>query len=947
MNFDTSATVNGVYNVPGNTLLRNTGTVATFNTAAMMGSLTLTQNGPRMTGSGNVMVAGLTDWAGNNTTIDGTGTLFANGGFDINAGGGTNRTLGRLIEVGAASTWTNSFASTVFNSGGGIIRNLGGNTITATNTVDLTLNVAFDNLGTFEQTAAGSLIVNGTLTNSNPSIIDVQAGQVLVNTAFTNSGTIDLTGGIFTAASIFDNVGTIKGTSTLNVSAGTFTNQSGGIVAPGASIGTMFLIGNAVFAAGSTFIAEVENLASDLLNAAGFTVTIQPGAILDIRLSGGPNPVGGEMFNVITGATVATTFDTVLEPPGLTFGQANPSASALELTLLGAINIWTGPLLGEFWNNAINWSLGTPLPAQDVAINTAATVTHSAGVDTVNSLSLNTGALLNLTGGTLIVSSNLDLPGGGIDVNGGTLTVGGPTTLDSGSLLQVNAGAFNPNTLTMNGGELGGPQNVTFPGLITWIDGTMSGMGTTFANGGIDIGAAFAGAMMNRNIEHFGPATWMPSGNNTVDGTGTFTHQGGNLTVASRFFFDPDFVNNATFTVNVPGNLAGFGQVDNTGTVQVTAGTFRIDSGGTNTGNVSISGGAKVLFRSDYVFNNGGLFGGGTLEIDTGPACCGITINGLTSPGAFDPAIIDVISGQLNVSTTQTMTSSINLANGALLRISPTGNLTLNAAFVNTGDVIIDPTGTGQFLLGYTQNSGSTLVNGVLQTPVAVDINGGMFGGNGTVNVIGGAVNNIGGVVSAGTSPGFLSILGDYTQSSGATLLVDLVDPGLVPGADFDFINITGTANLDGDLLVNPLGGFAPPMSTGFDILNFSAVAGNFASISSTSAQSFSGVLGATDFMLFAGTPPAMPMALPPMAMMAPPPPMPELNQDANVIGDTGGGGGSGFDDDTGSGGTDDDDGTGTEGTVVDDDTGKTDDSTGGGGGQGDGDDVLPQLCSA
>ena len=254
-----------------------------------------------------------------------------------------------------------------------------------------------------------------------------------------------------------------------------------------------------------------------------------------------------------------------------------------------------------------------------------------------------------------------------------------------------------------------------------------------------------------------------------------------------------------------------------------------------------------------------------------------------------------------------------NFATGA------TSNTTIN------GTSILDGTMT---------SAGVTQVNGLLQvqTGGVINVIGGVFGGNGVIDVSLGTLTNTSGTVTAGTSPGFLSIIGNFTQGALGTLLVDLAAPGLTPGADFDFISITGTANLGGTLLVNPLGGFIPPTGTGFDILNFSAVNGNFASIASTSTQTFSGVPGATNFVLTAGTPPAIPM-MPIMMEPESAPPLPPPNQEANVIGDIGGSGiGSGFGDGTGTDGDGDgdDDGSGSDGSD-----------------DGDGDTPLPQLCSA
>ena len=995
VNFDTSATVDGTYNVTGNTLLRNTSTVATFNTAAQMGSLTLTQNGPRLTGSGNVTVTGLTNWAGGGTTIDGSGTLFANGGFDINAGGGTSRTLNRLVVIDGNSTWTNSFGSNVF--GTGTIRNLLGNTITATNTANFNFNPTLDNLGTFTQTGSGTFNINGALTNNN--IVNVQAGRTQVNSTFTNNGTINLGGGIFAATgATFDNAGTIQGTSTLNVSGTTFTNQSGGIVAPGTSIGTMLLTGNAIFASGSIFRAEVENGTSDVLAATG-TVTIQPGAILDILLSGGPAPVGGEMFNVITGATVVTTFDTVLEPVGLSFGQANPGGTALELTLLGGANTWTGPLVGEFWGNAGNWTLGVPSMFDDVIINTAATITHNLLVaDTINSLTTIAGSLLDMTGGSLDIVVNSIL-GGELRLAGGD--VGG-------------AGNLTVNTLTHSAGTLGSSGTVMVSNAFNFSGGTLAANLDTLASSSNTLSGAAAKTISGVTWNTFGPTSWTAGDINLVGGA-TINNQSGAvwniLTVGSADDMQGagtfNSLASSTVNANAPGgsNSIHPTTVNHAGTINVLSGDLDFAGPGTSiftfSGPINFSNGTRI---KPYTFA-----GAPTLNFNTGTSISvvsgtaeilvdvnvpvnfnaplvmpnnfalnqssgTVTVNAAVTVGDFNQTG-GTFTGAGNLTATNSFTQSAGSHAGAgmttlgpavvfapggytfnrLFDIDGTlnhgvGTLTTNnlvnidGAFNWTGGTVMGNFATGatsnttingtSILDGTMTSAGVTQVNGLLQvqTGGVINVIGGVFGGNGVIDVSLGTLTNTSGTVTAGTSPGFLSIIGNFTQGALGTLLVDLAAPGLTPGADFDFISITGTANLGGTLLVNPLGGFIPPTGTGFDILNFSAVNGNFASIASTSTQTFSGVPGATNFVLTAGTPPAIPM-MPIMMEPESAPPLPPPNQEANVIGDIGGSGiGSGFGDGTGTDGDGDgdDDGSGSDGSD-----------------DGDGDTPLPQLCSA
>ena len=1029
-----------------------------------------------------------------NSPIDNEGTVLVPTGTTAALNGALTAATGSTIEIQSVFGMGNGTLDVAndFTNNGTIIFNNNGNAVT--------LNVLGGNqlinstTGIIRAGIGGGTVSTLNAEVTNLGIVDVDSGLNITNTERmfdTTSGSVDVAATrrlIVTNGTTLFGAGTgLPGTGTLELAGAhvldlalDFTNPAAGTVLDFSGAATIQGAGDFInqtnqVVQNETFNVNLNNqgtltLPTGNLTTINGTLTTAPGSTIEIQsvfgMGNGTLDVANDFTNNgiiifnnngnatalnVLGFNQLTNSATGTIRAGIGGGTANTLNA--KLTNLGTIDVDSGLSL----TNTVR-TMSMQSGTVDVAVGP---FTVNGGIFDWQGGDLNGPGNINFIGGAgftatgsgnrvltnmTISPASLNLSGGSLDVAmGSTLDVSGATTLSGGSTLTVSAGSFNPNTLTLSDGTLTGAQNVIVPGLITWIDGTMSGTGTTFANGGIDIGAAFVGAVMDRDIEHMGTATWMPVANNTVNGTGQFTHQGGNLTVASRFFFNPDFVNNATLTINVPGDLAGFGQLDNTSTIQASAGTFRVDGGGTNDANISISGGATALFRSDYVFNDGGLFGGGTLEIDTGPECCGLTIDGLTSSTSFDPATIDVTSGQLNVNTTQTMTGSINVSSGALFQVLALGDLTLDATSVTgagsvsntnmltlqdmtigtdvantgllaftgtntisstaaitgsgdvdflagttdfavgsgyniTGDTEImgatvnftststgsltmsggvlnmstltsnfivtggtnltggtiqgigkvetrgttSITGPGSVTLngtltnmanttwnftnpilgtgqvdnrgnltinnmqfsagGYSQSAGSTQVNGTLDA-IAVDIFGGTFGGNGAVDVSGGLVNNISGTVTAGASPGSLTIMGNFTQGSSGVMRIDLAgtDPG--PPTEFDIIDIMGMAALDGQLVANPLSGFEPAQGTPFEFLKFTSVTGDFsnaANITSTSLQAFSGAQNLTNYVLFAGAQPPPPMAAPPS------PPTPPDIQDANVIGDPG-----------------------------------------------------------
>lgn len=94
--------------------------------------------------------------------------------------------------------------------------------------------------------------------------------------------------------------------------------------------------------------------------------------------------------------------------------------------------------------------------------------------------------------------------------------------------------------------------------------------------------------------------------------------------------------------------------------------------------------------------------------------------------------------------------------------------------------------------------------------------------GHGTV--VGNVVNSIG-TVSLGSSPSTLNVTGNYSQSGGGTLQIDLASP-----LSFDKLVVTGSMALGGTLQVT-LNNFLPSAGESFDILDWGTLGGNFSSL--------------------------------------------------------------------------------------------------------------------
>jgi T5SS/PEP-CTERM-associated repeat protein len=87
----------------------------------------------------------------------------------------------------------------------------------------------------------------------------------------------------------------------------------------------------------------------------------------------------------------------------------------------------------------------------------------------------------------------------------------------------------------------------------------------------------------------------------------------------------------------------------------------------------------------------------------------------------------------------------------------------------------------------------------------------------GSSNIQGDVINQ--GLIAPGNSPGTLTISGNYTQSSGAALMIEIA--GTTPGEQYDVLNVIGNASISSDTALNVslVGGFVPSAGDSFEIL--------------------------------------------------------------------------------------------------------------------------------
>lgn len=241
----------------------------------------------------------------------------------------------------------------------------------------------------------------------------------------------------------------------------------------------------------------------------------------------------------------------------------------------------------------------------------------------------------------------------------------------------------------------------------------------------------------------------------------------------------------------------------------VNSGFIDLESGSTLQVNGNVSNSAQLT--TSYYGN-----GGNTMLIG------GRLTNGLT--GTFS---LGGVSDIANIGSVVNQ-GAMYIASGATLNVvggpNPVGSVL--SGFTNTGIVNISQGATLASSNNYVQTAGQTTVDGSLSVSGRgmVNLVGGAVYGNGTISgpVISNAAINIGDSLR---TIGQLSFMGNYTQGAHGSLTFDIAGSAF---GEYDQLNITGHAQLNGLMTIDLLHGFVPDLGNIFDIMNFANESGTF-----------------------------------------------------------------------------------------------------------------------
>ncbi|MDQ0011565.1 outer membrane autotransporter protein [Luteibacter jiangsuensis] len=746
------------------------------------------------------------------------------------------------IDAGGSLTIGNGGANGTLS---GDVANNGVLTYNRTGTVSFT--GALGGSGQLIQQGSGTLLFDGDATPFLGST-QVQAGKLVVGSVAGSNAV--LVGNVSVA-----NGATLGGHGRIN---GDVTMNTGSVLSPGNSIGTLTVNGDLTMALGTQMDVELGAAGNGDKVVVNGDLALN-GVTLDVTDAGGMGP---GVYNIFAYSGALTTTN-----GGLSFGTT-PAGHALQLqTLTGAkqINILdvTNTTL-QFWN-----ANGLASPTQMGGGDGTWSTTSPTWTDQDGSI---TGAMSPQPGFAVFGGA-----AGAVAVDGGSgqVSATGMQFLSDGYRL-----SGDPILLTSSSGTpviRVGDGSATSAGYVATIDSVLEGTqglakndagtlvlggintysGDTIVNGGtLSVGD-------DRNLGDAANGIALNGGALRVTGT-TYAATGRDLALTGGGAVDIADASN-TFTWN--GDITGAGVLEKqgagtlaldhanayTGGTLVSAGTLRLgDSGAIGSGTLSLASGSTLAFAANGLAVANAVTVAGTASIDVGGTdtatlggviADGTTAGGFTKTGAGEllltgdntyTGITTIDAGTLHVGDGGTHGSVVGdiVDHGTLLLdrsddVTYAGALSGEGAFRKLGAGALHLTGDSGAFTGNTDVTGGTLrLDGKLGGNLSM-ASGTVLAGTGTG---GSVVLQSGAEVSPGGEgvPATLSFTGDFTMAAGTRYTVDVTDAG-----QGDRIDVAGHASLAGGSVVSLGTGGNWGTSTTYTILSAAdGVSGTFGAVS-------------------------------------------------------------------------------------------------------------------
>jgi hypothetical protein len=700
-----------------------------------------------------------------------------------------------------------------------------GRTLSITSSKTLTVGTGTSSLNGIVNMDTATLTLNGaTSWSGGTTSIGVSASTLNINAAFTITGDGSMSGGfggvvhVGSGGSITtSNTGTASLQPALD-NDGTVTVGSGTLSLAGGDGGTT--TGSYSIASGATLLLQTGSLDSPSITGAG-TMAIG-GCCGDLIVSTGDTFTPAALDLRGDGA-VFTANEDVSVPTFTTTGAGNRTTR----NGTGTLTVTKTFTLGA----PITFGAGTTTVADTVPSVSlgAVSVTIDASAVGVTSSTLTLNAPTTWSGGASTL--NLFSATATLNINS-SFAVTGDGTLSAAFSPLIHVGSTGSIT-TSNTGTVTIQPALDNDGTVTVGSGTLSlaggDNGTTTGSYGIASGATLLlrnGSLDSPSITGAGTmAVGGCCGTLAVSNGDTFTPSALDLRGDGAVFSANEDVTVPTFTTTGAGNRT---TRNGTGTLTVTK-TFALGAP------ITFGAGATTVAATVSAVSLGAV----SVTIDAsaaGVTSSTLTLNAPTTWSGGDNTL-NLFGGTatLNINSSFAVTGdgTLSAAFSPLIHVGSTGSITTS----NTGTVTIGPVLHNDGTI--TVSSGTTAIPGALaqaagQTIVAagatltgsVTLNGGTLKGGGTVN---GSVANTSATVAPGSSPGVLTITGDYSQGSAGTLSEDIT--GTTPGTQFDRLIVGGSATLDGTLAIHS-STFTPSASDTFKIVSgASSRSGTFAAL--------------------------------------------------------------------------------------------------------------------
>jgi uncharacterized repeat protein (TIGR01451 family) len=798
----TVITVNSTIPNPITSLnLSCTGVGCTGGTVDITTGGSLTIDGPSTIGSGTtVKLSGglLTIAPGGSLTFQpGSQFLMTDGFIDVQTGG--QLTLDGAYTVGGTAQ---------LQVNGGTLTIPAAATLTVQNNLQLNLDGKIDGGGTIENNGVFEVFGTNTATvdavlnnNAGATGLHISSGTLALRAGGTGNGpfSIDSGGTLNFPQSIYtmNTGGTVSGDGQLSITGGTLI--IGGVTAPGGffmNSGTLdgdgFLsIRNTFLWSGGTIKSTSGNGGTEL--AGNGTGTLDGGSgtmILDHRT-----------FNNYGYIHYTTTTNPLQLDNGATFSTYGTFEINEDVSVDGA-----APASFNVYPNGLLWKVG-----------------GSGGTSTIHPSMTNNATIFASTG-TLEFA-------GDILSSSGVFLVFDPATIKfsaSSSIFNASSGIGGDGTVKFSAGtaEIHGDYDV---------EGFGGGL-TDICGGAVDIeSSGFT------NDFKFTSGTLTVNGDFTMGGTGTWSGGTMNASNPNAYFLVAD---GATLTID-----AATGAPTDDFLIFANDGTVNYTADATSPTNY-------LTFANEAIADNTGLF---DIQTDAQIASAGGFIVGFAKTGTASPAgrgraakpVLTAAAkaaraarfARAGVSAAKrgkphvmecTCSGDNEFENSGIVKKSAgTGSTDFGPDFVNGSSGFPGSlqalTGEINFLGDFEQNDSSsttTLGGGNIAVASTFELNEGILDGSGTIN---GNLDNYG-AVKPGTASttGVINLTGNYVggaASIGGTLTIKLAGPSV---GQFDQLNITGNATLDGTLDVSLINGYEPANGATFQAMTFGFLSGDF-----------------------------------------------------------------------------------------------------------------------